>query len=212
MINFSKKIFFFTILGVIIYSCSTPASEDEVVTAKDVVNSKTLKSLQSNRSALENSLNPYNKEGREFYDFLNKISVLARNPAVSSEVINTTINSSKFNYKIGLNTAELNYYKSYFDNHDFTLDNLLVFQTNLLNDPANRTNALLRSVSLNAWSLLYFEEEGEINQPYCFDNCMVKKLKVVEKGNWIDKAAFILSTPESTAWLVASCAWDCRNA
>ena len=44
----------------------------------------------------------------------------------------------------------------------------------------------------------------------CFDGCMRGKADAVFRdGNWIDKAAFIATAAETTAWWIASCTWNC---
>lgn len=45
----------------------------------------------------------------------------------------------------------------------------------------------------------------------CLDQCMYDKLAALERANWIEKVAFVLTAAETTAIWVASCAWDCAT-
>jgi hypothetical protein len=44
----------------------------------------------------------------------------------------------------------------------------------------------------------------------CLDQCMYNKAKAIwVDGNWVDKAGFILTAAETTAWWLGSCTWGC---
>lgn len=171
---------------------------------------------------LKNSNNPSNSKGEEYYNFLNYIANSIKDKKISESEFNNIIKNSNFNFDIKLNESELNIYKSYFSNKDFNLKNLISFENYLQNEKLNVDKIkLLESIAYVKWFTLFSNDVaakangGGIGATVsafenCLDRCMKKKLGAVfNQGNWVDQAGFIIGTPGTTGWMVASCSWDC---
>ena len=172
---------------------------------------------------LKKSKNPYDNNGNEYYFFLQEITTTMKKGEMQENEFVKIIENSNFNFDIKLNEEELSTYKSFFEKRTFNLENLIAFENYIISKDFDfEKKELLTSVSFIKWFSLF---SNEISQKAtesrgigdsissfesCLDRCMRKKLRAVfVEGNWVDQAGFILGTPGSTGWMVASCSWDC---
>lgn len=170
---------------------------------------------------LKISKNPSNSIGEEYYIFLNQITNSIKEKKISESEFNNIVKNSNFNFDIKLSENELNIYKSYFTGKEFNLKNLIAFENYLFDTELNLDKEkLFKSISFIKWFALFSNDisakaNGGVGASVsafenCLNGCMKKNLGAVFiQGNWVDQAGFILSTPGSTGWMVASCSWDC---
>ncbi len=171
---------------------------------------------------LKSSNNPFNEIGESSFNFLIELSNLSQEEKSTREDLDNKIKNSDYNQKLKISDQELETYKSYFTENTFTLKNIIEFENYILKKelPYNKEN-LLKSVSLLKWNMFFIQNSSNFvlksgprpkGQTFegCLNYCMEKKLYAIENGNWIDQAEFVLGQPYNTAWMVASCSWDCR--
>ncbi len=172
---------------------------------------------------LKSSKNPFNNIGESSFNFLIDLTNLSLEEGSTKQLLENKIKNSQYNKKLELSEVEIETYKVYFSKNSFNLNSIIKFEDYILgNDFKFNKDNLLKSIALVKWNMFFISESGDIfsksagtrpkGQTFggCFDHCMVVKLYAVENSNWIDQTEFILGQPESTAYMVASCAWDCR--
>ncbi|MCO6173548.1 hypothetical protein NHF50_00670 [Flavobacterium sp. NRK F10] len=174
-------------------------------------------SISQNYEDLLKSDNPFNNKGENYYNFLNTLTSKMKNKEINQDNLSDFIAENEFNFVMELNEDELNIYKNYFGNKDFNLKNLILLENFVVAEKLSFDKSkLLESIAYIKWFTLFSNDvsakaaSGISGFETCLDNCMKKKLGAVfNTGNWVDQTAFILGTPESTAWMVGSCTWDC---
>lgn len=171
---------------------------------------------------LKSSKNPFNEMGESNFNFLIELSDLSYDEKSVKEDLDNKIKNSPYNQKLGLSDDDLEAYKLYFLNTNFNLNKVIEFEKYILdNNFKFKKDNLLKSVSLLKWNMFFMQNSSHYvlkslprpkGQTFegCLNNCMEKKLYAIENGNWIDQAEFILGQPYNTAYMVASCSWDCR--
>ncbi|OYU85581.1 MAG: hypothetical protein CFE24_01370 [Flavobacterium sp. BFFFF2] len=172
---------------------------------------------------LHSSNNPFNSIGRANFDFLIELVNLSQQEKTTFEDLGEKIKNSPYNQNINLNIEELNTFERYFTDNPINCQSIIDFENYIINSKLNYSkDNLLKSVAILKWNVFFMKNASSFvantstNRPKgvsfegCFNYCMVRRLTSIENGNWIDKAEFILGQPYNTAWMAASCSWNCR--
>ncbi|HET8839776.1 MAG TPA: hypothetical protein VFM82_12370 [Flavobacteriaceae bacterium] len=197
------------ILGVTFVGCENEIVQDDFNESENLQLSQ--ESTQ-NYDNLNGSPNPYDDLGKQFYDFLhevsNKIAV-----GYTVEEITQFMENSDFNYSLDLNNDEMSIYRTYFSKKEINIENLNSFENYVINNESiSKKEKLLKSATFVKWTLIFQNDiDNEQSLTFaCFDNCMNNSLAdVFQWGNIVDKIGFIVGSPESTLWMMGSCAYDC---
>lgn len=158
---------------------------------------------------MNNSNNPFNEIGHEFYDSLSALVVNVYENSLDSMQVQYIIENSKWNSIITLNKDELAYYKDYFHNRSYNLETLNDFEHDLLQLQIDKDSKdhLLLSVAIMRWTYYYSYYKGFED---CHDRCMRRKLSAIfDHGNWIEIGAFVANCATETMIIAASCTWNC---
>lgn len=166
---------------------------------------------------MNNSENPYKYRGLEYYLYLNHLIDSISDFHEAGGIFDGVHVWRKFHNNIQISLDEENTLMEYFDSIDFSLENLIAFESFLLEDEDYFNNSvILEFTSLAIWSKYFLDElslraagggsTGMGEFEICLDYCMKRKMGEM---NSLELAFFIVGIPNTLAYILASCTYEC---
>lgn len=162
--------------------------------------------------------NKFDQNSVKYYNFSKEIILLVKNGQISEEELENRISENSFKYISKFSNQYVNENQKIFEEIiKSDIDSLKLIEKKLLSETNN--DPILEFLSYYKYILILNTEINYNIQTesrfcsncweMCTNICMNKKLKEIQDSNWIDQTIFVLTAPESTLQMYASCSWDC---
>ncbi|OYQ46377.1 hypothetical protein [Flavobacterium aurantiibacter] len=170
---------------------------------------------QSALPAFNNSKNPHNKAGYDFYLFINKHVALLQEKKISPDELRDLLTKSTYPYKGVATEKQTQAYLGTLEKLTFSSSEAVNIENSILAKPVTAdSNAILYQVALLKWSAFAFESMSNSARclaciEACGDRCMRKKAAKLSTGTISEKVFFLLECGAKVLTWYADCLGDC---
>jgi len=195
------------------YSCNKHDKSHLDSNIEDASNCSIKRTISDTFVLIGSSDNPYNTIGYNYILKINEMVEKINEGDLESDSLIGQYILDSFENDYSLSDIEISKYQTFLSSHDFTLANIILFESSIISE-GNASIDMLKSISYIKYSLYYASLAqgggGVAAFDACVDNCIRSHLsQIFDDGNVVDQAAFIAGCPISFAWIVASCTYEC---